>query len=75
MACLAEAFTHQITYKRLNIFSQQLHGPPMVPPRMVGCTEEVLCHDLQGDIAEGLSHGQGVLTGLHCTVVIPDLPE
>jgi hypothetical protein len=47
----------------------------MIPSRMVGHPQEVLRHDLQGEIAEGLSNGKSMLAGLHRAIVIPYLPE
>ena len=71
----AEALTEQITCKRLHIAPQQPHRPTIVAQSMVGHTQVVMRHDLQGEISEGLSHGEGVLAGLDRAVMVPYLPE
>src|SRR5262245_34979854 len=47
----------------------------MVAQSMVGHTQEVLCQDLQSEISEGLSDGEGVLAGPDRAFVVPYLPE
>ena len=46
----------------------------MVAQSMVGHTQVVMRHDLQGDIAEGRSDGEGVLARLDRAVMVPHLP-
>ena len=42
---------------------------------MVGHPQGVLRHDLQGEIAEGLSDSEGVLARLNRAVMVPYLPS
>ena len=42
---------------------------------MVGHTQVVLRQDLQGEISEGLSDREGLLTGLNRAVLVPHLPK
>src|SRR5262245_45431265 len=65
----------QIACKQLHVAPQQPHRPAMVAQSMVGQTQVMMRHDLQGDISEGRSHGEGVLAGLDRAVVVPHLPE
>src|SRR5262245_30461766 len=47
----------------------------MLAQNMVGHTQVVLSHDLQGAIAEALSYGEGVRCGRDHLVMVPHLPE
>ena len=47
----------------------------MVAQSMVGHPQVVMRHDLQGEISEGLSDGEGVLAGLDRAVMVPHLPK
>src|SRR5215831_19715579 len=42
---------------------------------MVNHTQVVLRYDLQGEIAEGLSDGEGLLAGRDCAVVVSHVRE
>src|SRR5882724_13378209 len=75
MAEQAEALTDQIPCKQLHIPPQHPHRPTMVAQRMVGHPQEVMRHDLQGDISEGLSDSEGVLARLDRAVMVPHLPQ
>src|SRR6266446_9809451 len=75
MADQAEALTDAIPSKRLHIAPEQPHRPTMVAHNMIGHPEEVTRGDLQGAIAEGLSHGEGVLARRDRTIMVPHLPQ
>ena len=65
------ALTDPITCKRLHIPPQQPQRPTLIAQDMVGRTQVVMRHDLQGDISEGLSDGEGVLAGRDRAIMSP----
>ena len=71
----AKALTDQLTGKRLHIAPQQPHRPTMVAQSMVGHTQVMIRHHLQGEISERLSHGEGMLAGRDRAVMVPHCRE
>src|SRR5262249_52071661 len=47
----------------------------MVAQKMIGPTQGMMHHGLQGDISEGLSHGEGVLAGRDRSIMVPHIIE
>jgi hypothetical protein len=46
----------------------------MAAQHMIGHPEGLVRHDLQGEISEGRSDGEGGLAGVDRTVMVPHLP-